>query len=148
MDEPVFFFEKRFYMFSNFSAFSVEWKGVLWMTVEHAYQAAKFDDQSIIQAIREAHSPYDAKRIAHEHEDKMDKSFFQKKVAIMKSLVEAKVDQHIYVRESLVNTGDREIIEDSPEDTFWGWGQDKSGQNMLGKIWVEIREELKYKKMK
>lgn len=26
-------------------------------------------------------------------------------------------------------------------DSFWGWGPDKRGQNMLGKLWMRVREE-------
>ena len=47
--EPVLFYERYFYCFSNFSSFKVEWRGVLWMTSEHAYQAAHFEDEKIIE---------------------------------------------------------------------------------------------------
>jgi predicted NAD-dependent protein-ADP-ribosyltransferase YbiA (DUF1768 family) len=30
-----------------------------------------------------------------------------------------------------------------PRDDFWGWGSDRTGQNMLGKLWMEIRTELR-----
>ena len=60
----------------------------------------------------------------------------------MKDILKAKVFQHSYVRRKLVQTGDRELIEDSWRDSFWGWGPDKDGQNHLGKLWMEVREEL------
>ena len=34
--------------------------------------------------------------------------------------------------------GDREIIEDSWRDPYWGQGANKDGENHLSKLWVEI----------
>jgi ribA/ribD-fused uncharacterized protein len=65
------------------------------------------------------------------------------KVDIMRDILRAKADQHEYVRRKLLATGDRELIEDSWRDDFWGWGPNRDGQNMLGKLWMEIRSELR-----
>ena len=48
-----------------------------------------------------------------------------------------------YIQKKLVESGEREIIENSPEDDFWGWGPNKDGQNEMGKLWMKLREELK-----
>ena len=37
---------------------------------------------------------------------------------------------------------DLDIVENSPHDFFWGRGFDGSGQNHLGRLLVELREEL------
>jgi predicted NAD-dependent protein-ADP-ribosyltransferase YbiA (DUF1768 family) len=42
-----------------------------------------------------------------------------------------------------MDTGTEELIEDSPVDYYWGCGADGSGKNMLGKLLMELREELK-----
>jgi len=42
----------------------------------------------------------------------------------------------------LMQTGKREIIEDSPKDDFWGWGKKRKGRNELGKIWMKLRDEI------
>lgn len=47
-----------------------------------------------------------------------------------------------YVRRKLLATGDRELVEDSWRDDFWGWGPNRDGQNMLGKLWMEVRGEV------
>jgi predicted NAD-dependent protein-ADP-ribosyltransferase YbiA (DUF1768 family) len=39
-------------------------------------------------------------------------------------------------------TGKRNIIENSPVDSFWGCGPDGNGQNMIGKIWMETRNAI------
>jgi predicted NAD-dependent protein-ADP-ribosyltransferase YbiA (DUF1768 family) len=28
-------------------------------------------------------------------------------------------------------------------DDFWGWGPNRDGKNMLGRLWMEIRAELR-----
>jgi predicted NAD-dependent protein-ADP-ribosyltransferase YbiA (DUF1768 family) len=43
----------------------------------------------------------------------------------------------------LLETGDREIIENSPVDSYWGIGPDGRGENMVGKILMRLRKELK-----
>jgi N-glycosidase YbiA len=39
-------------------------------------------------------------------------------------------------------TGDEEIVENAPEDYYWGCGADGSGQNKLGQILMRVRREL------
>jgi predicted NAD-dependent protein-ADP-ribosyltransferase YbiA (DUF1768 family) len=61
----------------------------------------------------------------------------------MRDIIRAKVNQHEYVKRKLMATGQRVLIENSWRDNFWGWGPNKDGQNMLGKLWMEIRAELR-----
>lgn len=60
----------------------------------------------------------------------------------MKGILLAKVAQHPYVKKKLLQSGDRELIEDSWRDDFWGWGENKDGANHLGKLWMEVRNEI------
>jgi ribA/ribD-fused uncharacterized protein len=66
----------------------------------------------------------------------------EKKVEVMEEIVRTKLSQHPYIQEKLKETGDREIVENSPSDSFWGWGEDQKGVNHLGKIWMKLRDEL------
>jgi hypothetical protein len=61
----------------------------------------------------------------------------------MRCILCAKVEQHEYVRRKLLATGDRELVEDSWRDDFWGWGPTRQGQNMMGKLWMQIRHQLR-----
>lgn len=142
-DDPIFFYPKEFYVFDNFSSFQVEYDGHLWPTSEHAYQATKFKETSpeIYKRIREARSAHDAMKLASEFKEKRDPEWDKKKVDIMKAILRCKIDQHPYVLKKLLQSGSREIIEDSWRDGFWGWGEDRNGENQLGKIWMELREE-------
>jgi ribA/ribD-fused uncharacterized protein len=143
MSEKILFYEGIHYMFSNFSSFAVEWKGVLWMTSEHAYQAAKFDDENIVNEIKHARSAHDSKVIARKYKEKVRQTWDTEKCIVMEDIVRAKLHQHEYIKRKLLESGDREIVEASPEDSFWGWGPDKQGENHLGKIWMKLREEIK-----
>jgi len=141
-DKQIFFYENEFYVFSNFSSFMVEWKGKLYMTSEHAYHAEKFEDENLKEQIRSARSAHDALKLSHMNKDKYRSDWDKIKPSIMKEILRAKVEQHPYVKKKLLESGDRELIEDSWRDSFWGWGPNKDGENHLGKLWMELRDEF------
>jgi N-glycosidase YbiA len=139
---PIKFYTSDFYVFNNFSAHAVEFRGKLYPTSEHAYQAAKCTDPQGQEAIRNARSPLQAKALANEtYRAARDPDWASKKVAVLEEILRAKLAQHLEAREALQNSGHEDIVEDSPTDYFWGEGADGSGQNMLGKLWMKIRDE-------
>lgn len=144
--QQVFFYEQDFYVLSNFSAFQVEWKGILFPTSEHAYHWEKFDDPYdqnwLRHAIYTAKSAHDAFKTAEKHRNDRRADWDAVKVDIMRDILRAKARQHEYVRRKLLQTGDRELIENSWRDAFWGWGPNRDGQNMLGRLWMEVRRDL------
>jgi ribA/ribD-fused uncharacterized protein len=70
-----------------------------------------------------------------------DPEWGKKKVALVEEILRAKLAQHSEARAALAESGDEEIIEDSPTDYFWGAGADGTGQNKLGKLWMKLRDE-------
>ena len=138
------FYGREYYCFSNFSSFAVLWRGRLWMTSEHAYQAAKFFDTSteFVEMIFYAKSAYSALKFAKALKHLRAKDWEERKLSIMEEVCRAKLQQHGYIQRKLLQTGLLEIVEDSPGDSFWGWGPDKNGRNELGKIWMKLRSEL------
>ena len=144
MDEegPVLFYERRFYAFSNFSSFAVDWRGRVWMTSEHAFQAAKFLDPELQDRVAEARSAHDAKKVARALEVERRLDWETVRLGVMEEILRAKLAQHPYVEKKLRETGTREIVEDSLTDAFWGWGPDRKGLNHLGKLWMKLRSEL------
>lgn len=138
----ILFYGGKWYFLSNFAAFKVLWHGIWWMTSEHAYQAAKFwGNELLVEKIKNAPSAHEAFKIARAHDCEKLPYWDGIKVSVMKQIVLAKHDQHPYIQRKLQETGEAEIIEDSPTDSFWGRGPDWKGENHLGKIWMEIREE-------
>ena len=145
-DTQVFFYERDFYPLSNFSSFTLQWKGLRFDTSEAAYHWEKFNYNNyfpIQDEIRLAPSAHEAFKVAQKYHNFVHPLWLEQRVKIMKEILRAKADQHEYVRRKLLATGDRELIEDSWRDSFWGWGENKDGQNMLGKLWMEVREELR-----
>lgn len=138
------FYEREFYIFSNFSSFAVKWKGRVWPTSEHAYQAAHFFKTAPVLAIKihKAKSAHEAYKIAEINADKAPKDWEQNKIMIMEDIVRHKLKQHPYIMHKLIQTGKKLIVEDSPKDDFWGWGLKRNGRNELGKIWMKLRDEV------
>ncbi len=142
----VFFYEQDFYVLSNFSAFSIQWMGVRFDTSEAVYQWEKFnhplDQACLVQNdILHASSAHEAFKIAERYKVFRRPDWDARKVEIMRDILFAKAEQHEYVHRKLLATGDRELIEDSWRDDFWGWGANRDGRNMLGKLWMEVRTE-------
>jgi ribA/ribD-fused uncharacterized protein len=141
--ERVCFYEQDFYVLSNFSAFKIRWEDRDFDTVEQAYHWEKFKHLPGAMAIITARSAHDAFKMAQQMKSIRRPDWDDVKVDIMRKLIRAKVDQHGYVRRKLLATGDRELVENSWRDDFWGWGPNRDGQNMLGKLWMEVRDELR-----
>ena len=59
---------------------------------------------------------------------------------VMRKGLRAKFCENPRLKTLLLETGDRELIEDSPFDSFWGAA--KGGQNNLGKLLMELRDSL------
>lgn len=149
--QRVRFYERDFYPLSNFSAFHVTWRGIDFDTSEAAYHWEKFnppvyqcsDGGAVRSAILLARSAHDTFKIAEQYRSRRRPDWDEVKVGIMREIIRAKADQHEYVKRKLLATEDRELIEDSWRDDFWGWGPNRDGQNMLGKLWMELRAEFR-----
>jgi ribA/ribD-fused uncharacterized protein len=153
-DERVCFYEQDFYVLSNFSAFTLQWRGHRFDTSEAAYHWEKFPDvphnSDLLNASRlatrnaiiAAPSAHEAFQIAARCSSVRRPDWDAVKVDIMRDILRTKIKQHEYVRRKLLQTGERELVENSWRDNFWGWGPNRDGQNMLGKLWMEIRAEL------
>jgi ribA/ribD-fused uncharacterized protein len=143
-DAQVFFYEQNLYVLSNFSAFTLCWKGHRFDTSEAAYHFEKFPHRPELQeGVLRADSAHLAFKYAEGHRAVVRPDWGEVRVDVMREILRAKANQHEYVRRKLLETGDRELVENSWRDDFWGWGPNQDGQNMLGKLWMEIRDEFR-----
>ncbi|MFH1509712.1 MAG: NADAR family protein, partial [Candidatus Nealsonbacteria bacterium] len=112
------FYEREYYTFSNFSSFSVKWKGKVWPTSEHAYQAAHFlkTAPDLANKIHKAKSAHEAYKLAKNNTDKTPENWHEIKTAVMEDIVRHKLKQNPYVMHKLIQTGNRYLVEDSPKD--------------------------------
>lgn len=139
------FFMGEWYCFDNFSAFAVMSHDRLVPTVEHGYQASKFTDEKLIEEVLNAPSAHEAKKIGNRAEYKTEIRTDWEEVkayGVMKPLLRDKRDRHEYVQKKLIQSRGMILVEDSPVDSFWGRGPDFNGLDMLGKLWMELRDEL------
>jgi ribA/ribD-fused uncharacterized protein len=137
------YYESSHFVFSNFSPHSIEFDGILFPTAEHAFHAAKFDDPTIKSEIQHSRSPLEAYTLGKKYKDKRRGNWDDIKLDTLYQIMVEKVAQHTEVKDALLATGNEEIVEDNPNDDYWGNGADGKGQNQTGKILMRIREELK-----
>jgi len=112
-----------------------------WNCVEAPYQAMKTFDKAEQDVIWQASGSNEARLLGQKVTLRPD--WDTARDVVMKECLVAKFLQHKDIRDQLLATGDEELIEDSPIDYYWGCGKDGSGKNMLGKLLMEVREELK-----
>jgi N-glycosidase YbiA len=128
---------------SNFSAHPIRRNGRTWPTSEHYFQAQKFAGAPYEEEIRRANSPMIAARLGRSRKHPLRRDWESAKDAIMREAVLAKFTQHADLRAALLGTGDAELVEHTSNDSYWGDGGDGSGKNMLGRILMSVREELR-----
>ncbi|WP_044278331.1 NADAR family protein [Myxococcus stipitatus] len=128
---------------SNFAPYPLKLAGRMWPTSEHYFQAQKFEDTAAQEAIRQARSPMLAARMGRDRKRKLRRDWDSIKVSVMREAVRAKFSQHEDLTRLLLETGDAKLVEHTDQDDYWGDGGDGSGKNMLGRILMEIRQELR-----
>lgn len=143
-EEQVKFFSSPYDVLNNWGANAVRIWGINFMTAEHAFQYKKFETSNprIAERIKSAQSPWAVYQITRENREFARTDWQDIKLKIMEEIINAKLQQNDDVREQLIKTGRRTIVENSPWDSFWGAGSDGKGENHLGKIWMNIREKL------
>ncbi|MBD3237512.1 MAG: DUF1768 domain-containing protein [Candidatus Eisenbacteria bacterium] len=129
---------------SNFSRHPITMNGLEWPSVEHYFQAMKFPHEPARQErIRQKRNPLQAKRIAWERGAKVRPGWERLRDRVMLEAVRAKFEQHSELREALLETGSQPLVEHSRSDAYWGDGGDGRGKNKLGRILMQIREEMR-----
>lgn len=145
VSEPVYFYtpDRPFGEFSNFSKHGVEMDGLWWPTVEHYFQAQKFDDPGYREIIRTSGPAKRAAELGRSRAVPIRADWEAVKVEIMRNAVLKKFQTHPALKTLLLSTGDRPLVENAPGDYFWGCGQDGSGRNELGRILEAVRDQLR-----
>ena len=139
MTKPITSFQNEYQFLSNFYGVPVLFRGIEFKTAEHAYQAMKMTNIFDFLAIAECTTPGRAKRLAKKFKHRG--AWPVVAISIMTSIVTAKFSNPI-LGTMLLLTGDSHIEEGNNwGDRFWGT-VDGEGQNHLGKILMNIREEL------
>jgi len=122
---------------SNFYSASVEYEGVIYGTVEAAYQAAKSLDPTIRQLFTK-YGPAEAKRKGRKVPLRPD--WETVKIEIMRQLLRDKFRPGRTYHDQLLMTQPHALVEGNYwGDTFWGVCNGV-GENWLGRLLMEIRD--------
>lgn len=155
MTDPITHFETNYRWLSNFYPCEIVYQRVVFPSSEHAYQAAKTLDMNSRVAIAHLPTPGDAKKMGQNVVMRPD--WNEVKMQVMEDILRLKFPKEpgpsmgwtSVLTQKLIATGDAELI----EGNWWHdntWGQcscakckDITGQNLLGKVLMKIREDLK-----
>ncbi|HSH24694.1 MAG TPA: NADAR family protein [Massilibacterium sp.] len=127
---------------SNFYISPFTLDNYMWDSVEHYYQANKFEDRQLQSMIRNQVKPKLAAKMGRRKDLPMRENWEEIKEEVMFNALYAKFSQNYALRERLLDTGDAFLIEDSPFDYYWGWGKTGKGKNRLGHLLMEVRKKL------
>ncbi len=117
---------------------------VVYPTVEHYYQCAKFLDTApeYAEKIRATANPALIKNMGRTKKVEARADWEDVHLEVMRKALVAKFEQHDELSTLLAETGDAPLEMETPSDAFWGIGADGSGTNQLGKMLAEIRTSL------
>ena len=143
---PIRFYERGqpYFEFTNFAEYPIQLHGITWPTSEHYFQAQKFVGTPYEEQVRNLPSARDAFEFSRRPEvSQWLRSDWEKvKLDVMYKALLAKFSQHGTLRDMLVKTGNRQLIEHTSRDSYWGDGGDGHGQNNLGQLLMKVRSEL------
>jgi len=143
--------------FSQWWVAPFEVDGIIYTTAEHWMMAEKarlFGDDATLKKILAAQSPAAAKNQGRLVADFDPVTWDAHKADIVVNGNLHKFGQHVDLKEFLLKTGDRILVEASPVDRIWGIGMAKDnehienplkwrGENLLGYALMTVREQLK-----
>ncbi len=143
MYDPVFFYSTSdpYGEFSNWWPAPFELDGQRWPTTEHYFMAQKTTAKRPRERIRRAPTPRRAKELGRAVQ--LRRGWDGMKFEVMLKANLAKFRQHDDLAELLLSTGDRPIHENCP-DPWWGGGPNfPRGRDLLGKVLVRVRDQLR-----
>mmetsp|Transcript_24065 Transcript_24065/g.57310 ORF Transcript_24065/g.57310 Transcript_24065/m.57310 type:complete len:213 (+) Transcript_24065:177-815(+) len=116
-------------------------------------KALLFSDFNTASRILEQNDPLKCKRLGRQVKNFVESTWDDRKLGIMFGILANKFCQNPGLNAQLLNTGDSILAEASPRDKVWGIGMEEReaskvspvdwpGQNLLGKLLVNLREEI------
>lgn len=132
-------FSGKYDFLSNFYTCTVKYDGLTFTNAEAAFQSAKVTDMDSRKQFCNL-PPAQAKRLGRTVQ--LRKDWEQVKDQVMHDVLKSKFRDE-KLREMLLQTGDEELVEGNWwGDTYWGVCRG-IGQNKLGKLLMQLREELR-----
>lgn len=114
----------------------------LWPTVEHYYQALKFDNVDYQMMILNAPTATQAKKLGNARFKKKRSDFKQVRTTLMTRAIYTQAKTYNNITERILKSGSATLVENSQFDYYWGCGRDHRGDNHYGKILMNVRSKL------
>lgn len=130
-------------LLGTFSAHTFTLEDKEWPTVEHYFQAMKFEVGDHQDKIRLAASPKKARKLGRTRFEKVRNNWSTARTVFMTRAVYTKCKTHADVAKLLLSTGDNKLVENSQYDYFWGCGRDRRGDNTYGQVLMNVRDKLR-----
>lgn len=144
--------------FSQWYGSSFEKNGVTYLTAEHFMMAKKadlFGDTEVLEKVLNAKNPGEAKKVGRTVKGFNEEKWLQHRFDIVVEANMLKFSQNPELKEYLLNTGNRVLVEASQVDKIWGIGlaSDDSkaqnpnqwkGLNLLGFALMKVRNNQKH----
>ena len=126
--------------FANFYPCPVTIDGHTYPTVEHYYQAAKFANHSEIRRkVAGSADPTSAKALSRQYQSLVRRDWDTVKELVMYEAQVAKFAQHPDLRTKLIDSQGRDLVEDSPDDDYWGRTSVGKGFNRMGVLLINLK---------
>ena len=128
----------------TFSRHSFTLDGAEWPSVEHYFQALKFEDDDYREKIRQAANPARARRLGRTRLKKIRQDWPKIKMVVMTRGVYIKCRSWPDIAQKLLDSHPRKLIENSQYDYCWGCGRDRRGDNAYGNVLMNVRDKLRH----
>lgn len=122
-------------------------KSRTWLSVEHFYQAMKFERTSgmVFDMISNSTTAAEAKRVAKTFSHLVRDDWDKVKLGIMMEALRYKFREFSDLANRLLDTGEEELQEFAPwGDRFWGVDRNGVGENWMGRLLMKVRDELRH----
>ena len=115
------------------------------------HKALLFNDSGVATQILAATTPIEVKALGRQVKNFDEKTWKENRYRIVKEGNILKFTQHSDLREKLLATKGKMLVEASPRDRIWGIGfgaknalanKGRWGLNLLGQVLVEVRDEM------
>jgi len=142
-DDAIIRFRAPHGFLSNMAACRVDYDGIEYASVEHAFAAATSLELAYREKIQRSANPVAAKRMAKSA--KVRPGWNEMQVGVMLALLRQKFAKYKF-RNLLLSTGDALLVEGNAHgDSYWGMSFDGKGrlrgENWLGRLLMTVRKE-------
>lgn len=114
-----------------------------WPSVEHYFQATKFENLDYREKIRLAKSPVQARKLGGTWLRKTRANWKKIQITVMTRGLYTKCKTYPEVAQALLATQQLRLVENSNYDYYWGCGRDRRGDNHYGKALMNVRAKLR-----